>query len=298
MSGSEIAPVESRTRANPDAREVAVPTSPQAPKLDEHPSLSAGCGQAAPSELPSTIAVNGRKRRFLLALPTTYLSTQPHPLVFAFHGRTNSNAKARGYFRLERNATVPTLFVYPSGLKRGKSYSWSNPRDSLKTVRDLTLFDQLLRLIGDKYCVNRDRVYVVGHSLGAWFANTLGCIRGSTVRAVASLGGGMARGPCTGRVAALLMHNPKDRLAAFSSGVRVRDHFLGHAGLTMVAPSAAHGPLACRKYVGTDVRNPVVWCPHQIDVTWRGKYYPHQWPRVAGRTIMQFLETLPAHRAT
>lgn len=257
--------------------------------------LSQGCGQPAPQIPVTHLMVSGQRRRFILVVPKDYHSRQPQRLVFAFHGRTNNNAKVRGYYNLERHAAQPTLFVYPSGLKdRSGHLTWSAPRDLAQTLRDYTFFDALLADIGKRYCVALDHVYIVGHSLGAWFSNSLACARAAQIRAVATLGGSISAGACRGAVAAMIVHNPRDRLVPVASGQRARDTFLKHNGLLEVrgVPLATHD-LNCRRYGNQAVRNPVLWCPHTHDYTWRGKYYPHNWPRSTGRAMMAFFASLP-----
>jgi len=46
------------------------------------------------------------------------------------------------------------------------------------------LFDQVLEEFKNNYCINTDQVFVVGHSLGAWFSNSLSCARGDIIRGV------------------------------------------------------------------------------------------------------------------
>ena len=162
-----LAPVVTRDSERP-APPAAVRPLPPDPVIARPSSiLSSGCGQARPAKVPSAIRVDGRQRHFLLVVPEDYSASVPHAVVFAFHGRTNSNRKARGYFRLERNASRPTLFVYPSGVQKGRSYSWANPGDPPLAQRDFALFDALLERLSAQYCVDRERVHVVGHSLGA-----------------------------------------------------------------------------------------------------------------------------------
>jgi len=60
-----------------------------------------------------------------------------------------------------------------------------------------------------------DKIYVVGHSLGARFTNTLACARGDIIRAIGSVGGSITPNNCSGPVATIIMHNPKDNLASF-----------------------------------------------------------------------------------
>jgi polyhydroxybutyrate depolymerase len=256
--------------------------------------LSPGCGHSAPNTPITSVMLNGRRRRFILVVPKAYHSRQPHRLVFAFHGRTNTNAKVRSYYDLERHATQPTLFVYPSGLKdQSGRFTWSAPRDQTRALRDYALFDALLADIGKQYCVALDHVYIVGHSLGAWFSNNLACARAAQIRAVATLGGSISASACRGPVAAMIIHNPKDRLVPFAGGQRARDTFLQHNGLLDArAESLDAHPLNCRRYGAGSARNPVLWCPHRHDYTWRGKYYPHNWPRRTGQAIMAFFTSL------
>ena len=70
----------------------------------------------------------------------------------------------------------------------------------------------------------------MGHSLGAWFANTLACARGDVIRAVGSVGGSVTANECSGPTAAMIMHNPNDRLSAFSAGEYARDISLAQNG--------------------------------------------------------------------
>jgi polyhydroxybutyrate depolymerase len=257
--------------------------------------FSQGCGHAAPRTPTTSLMLHGQRRPFILVVPKAYHSKQPQQLVFAFHGRTDDNAKVRSYYDLERHTTQPTLFVYPSGLKdQSGRFTWSAPSDPANALRDYALFDALVADISKQYCIALDRVYIVGHSLGAWFSNSLACARAAQIRAVATLGGSISASPCRGTVAAMIIHNPKDRLVPFAGGQQARDTFLKHNGLLEEhgVPLDAH-PLNCRRYGRFAVRNPVLWCPHRHDYTWRGKYYPHNWPRSAGQAIMAFFTSLP-----
>ncbi len=283
---------------------IAACAAPSAPKAAQETTaqregngqqFSEGCGRSAPAAPANSLIVSGRRRHFMLVVPTGYRSRHPQRLVFAFHGRTNNNAKVRSYYDLERHATQPTLFVYPSGLKdQSDRFTWSAPRDKANALRDYAFFDALLAEIGKRYCVALDHVYIVGHSLGAWFSNSLACARAAQIRAVATLGGSISAGVCGGAVAAMIVHNPKDRLVPFAGGQRARDTFLKHNGLLEIrgVPMAAHD-LNCHRYGSSAVRNPVLWCPHRHNHTWRGKHYPHNWPRGTGKAIMAFFASLP-----
>jgi polyhydroxybutyrate depolymerase len=260
---------------------------------------SAGCGKAPPRGTPASIAVDGRQRDLMTAVPAAYDRRKPHDLVIAFHGLTNSNADVRRYYDLERHAHRPTVFVYPSGLPAGDGRrSWSDPGDPASALRDYALFGAIIARIGGAYCIDRSRVFAVGHSLGAWFVNSLGCARGADLRATGAVAGGISRSDCTGQVAAVVVHNPNDRLVAFAHGEEVRDFLLrrnSHAGPGRPEPGAEH--LNCVRYGDEDDRNPVLWCPHTRDRTRGDRFYPHQWPAETGSLIMRFFDGLPAMAA-
>ena len=245
--------------------------------------LSSGCGnvQPSPSPLPDTLTVGEVERSFI----TSGLNSgaTPQRLIFGFHGRTGSNTQVRRYYGLEPRPD--TLFVYPSALPSGSGFSWANPAGK----PDYDLFDALLELFARDTCVDLTRVFVVGHSLGASFANSLGCARGDRIRGVGSLGGGITVETCRGKTAAMVLHNPADRLVPFSEGERVRDRFLAQNGLEPAVQTSAAEPAAfnCVRY-GGDTLFPVVWCPHTFDYAYDGTYYPHTWPRGTGRVMMDF----------
>ena len=62
------------------------------------------------------------------------------------------------------------IVAYPAALKSGSSFSWSE-KDNL------TFFDAMTLEIADNYCIDRDNLFIVGHSLGGWFTQKLACLR-------------------------------------------------------------------------------------------------------------------------
>ena len=255
--------------------------------------LSAGCGQPPPEVPPESVTVDGRIRRLIAIIPEDYQQDRAHRLVFAFHGRTNSNARVRGYYNLEQHAGDETLFIYPSGLPQGNGRSWWNPGDSSASLRDYALFDELLRVFSARYCIDLDQVFVVGHSLGASFANSLACARGQKIRGVGTVGGGINKSGCRGQVAAMVLHNPNDRLVDFSHGIAVRDTYLDQNNLAKESVAAEPRRFHCERYGAPEANYPVLWCPHTEDYGSRGTYYPHNWPRGTGKAIMNFFDALP-----
>ena len=251
---------------------------------------SSGCG-APPERPPETFHVAGRERQAIVVVPERYQADRPHALVFGFHGRTNDNVQARAYFGLEEAANGPTIYVYPAALTdRSGRFAWTDPGDPADALRDFALFDAILERITSAYCIDLGAVYVVGHSLGASFANSLACARADRIRGLASVAGGITPSDCSGDVAALLLHNPRDRAVPLSEGEKARDVLLGHPGDQNKPVRRRFGDFECRQY--GDREHPLLWCVHTQDVTPRGRFYPHQWPKGAAQAIVRFFDTL------
>ncbi len=256
------------------------------------PRLSPGCGKAPVLVPPSNVEVNGVQRDFLLTVPMRYVQHDPAPLIVAFHGRTNSNAQVRQYMRLDREAT-DSIIAYPAALPNGNgTYSWANSGDKPQEIRDVALFDAIVEKLSDTYCIDMDRITVVGHSLGAWMANTVACVRGDVVLASATVGGDSVQTTCAGPAAAFLAHNPKDNLAPFSGAERVRTLRRETNFCSPETENTGPSELNCVRHTSCAGGNDILWCPHAIDTDERGVFYPHTWPRSTAKYIVEFLRTL------
>lgn len=257
---------------------------------------SAGCHSAPATASPDRVVVAGTERTFLARAPSGP-SSAPRDLVIAFHGRTNDAAQARRYFRLD-GALPEAVIVYPQALPATPgTFAWADPGDPPDALRDFELVDAIIDAFGETSCIDLERVFVVGHSLGAYFANDVACRLGDRVRAVASVAGGLQGGRCIGGTAALLIHHPEDALVPMRAGEGARDAFLaanGPADATATpAPHPALATLGCVRYGDADAADPVVWCAHD-DATWpSGRYDTHAWPVATPAAIAAFFRHLP-----
>jgi len=257
---------------------------------------SPGCGVASPQRL-TRAQVGGQSRSFILEVPEAYDPERPHALVFAFHGRTSPAAEVRGYYDLEAYAAEtlgPTIFAYPVALRQSDgTFGWWESGDAPDALRDFGLFDALTARLGERYCVDTERIYAVGHSLGGSFVNALGCHRGAVLRGIASLGAGLGGGTCEGEVAAMVLHNPDDELVAFDYGLAARDQYRAQNGLGGPSTPSAPRSLNCERYGAAGAADPVLWCPHTQNFSYGGRYYPHNWPAETGGAVMRFFASLP-----
>jgi len=252
--------------------------------------LSPGCGSSGRN--PSlTLSVAGQDRTYLLTQARSASSQNPSPLIIAFHGRTNSNAQVRNYFGLDRAASN-YFIAYPAGISNGNgAYSWSNPGDKAHELRDLALFDAIVEELTQSFCIDMDRIFVSGHSLGAWFANSVACARGGIVRGSATVGGSTTMTNCTGPTAAMIINNPKDALSSHKAAEMMRDIRIKANTCSSLHQNSEPSSLSCTRYAAC-AENPVVFCPHTIDTERDGSYYPHVWPQGTGQAIVKFFEGL------
>lgn len=128
----------------------------------------------------------------------------------------------------------------------------------------------------------------MGHSLGAWFTNSLSCARGDVIRGIGSVGGGTTIGTCNGPVAAMIMQHPNDNLSSYAAGVTARDQMLRQNSCGQATVPVGPEGGNCVEYIDCQTDAPVIWCPHSDSLNEQGNYYPHTWPDFAGKTIWEF----------
>jgi polyhydroxybutyrate depolymerase len=257
---------------------------------------SPGCAGSDAHGFPERLLVGGQARTVLATVPEG-ASAGPRDLVIAFHGRTNDAARVRRYFHLDE-AMPEAVILYPQALPAGVgTFTWSAPSDPAERLRDFALVEALVDTVGRASCIDLERVFVVGHSLGASFANDVACHLGERIRAVASVAGALQGGPCVGRTGALILHHPDDPLVPAAAGERVRDAFREANALTAAPGQPVEHPelarLRCVRYGGDAVEHPVIWCPHDDAIGPGGRYYPHTWPDGAAAAIATFFAGLP-----
>ncbi|MEZ6145198.1 MAG: PHB depolymerase family esterase [Planctomycetaceae bacterium] len=138
------------------------------------------------------VMVDGTLRKFRQVVPHSLLD--PAPVVFALHGIGDSPESMAGYSQLDRLAADNGfLLVYPAA----HSAMWTSMQfdpDNLDANPDVIFFDRLLMNIAQRFSIDRDRIYVVGMSNGATFAQLLVAARSSEIAAVVAHSGSKPRG--------------------------------------------------------------------------------------------------------
>jgi polyhydroxybutyrate depolymerase len=212
-----------------------------------------------------SLTVSGTQRLYSLYLPTTYDGSKRFPVVLVLHGDGGTGQQIRGDLNVEAAAANGAIFAYPNGV----SNTWDT--DSwVDGNRDLPFLDALIAELGKNYCTQSKRVFVTGHSRGAYMANQLACWRGGVIRAVASHSGG---GPfdgtskhfddngvvaCPGSpIPALMLHGDADNVVDLSEGQKSLTYWSYAdkcmASTTATTPSPCLSQNAC-------TTSPVTFC--------------------------------------
>jgi len=213
------------------------------------------------------IDVAGTSRSYIVTLPANYNASQPHPLVFTWHGRTGTAMQiARGNHYNLKSRMTNAIFVAGQGLGTTADPAdtgWPNTNG-----QDIAFVRALLAWMNANYCVDQARVFSTGFSYGGIMSHTIGCQMSDLFRAIAPMAGArFGGGSClTHPIAAWMTHGTMDTSSSggvdFSAGESARNRVvtLNHcAATTMTVPPTSS---MCVAYDGCDGGYPVHWCPH------------------------------------
>ncbi len=172
------------------------PVAPGAP--DAGSVASPGC-QRIPAIGPGGVQLEesfgeaaGGRRSYLIVLPERYDPELPHKVIVAYAGTNWSGEMIRPYFNLDARPAPGEIHVYPD-LQfhdfggQGPVGGWllgplAAPFDGMA---DIEFTRALLDRLGERYCVDPDRIFATGHSWGGDMAAVVGCFLGDRFRAVA-----------------------------------------------------------------------------------------------------------------
>src|SRR5688572_27262361 len=131
--------------------------------------------------LPSSAAGPTADRPYGLKVPAGYEGQAPVPLVVLLHGYTSNGAQQAAYFGLPAVADKEGfLLATPDGTRDRLGNRFWNATDACcdffrSGVDDVAYIDAVIDDIAAKYPVDPARVFVAGHSNGAFMAHRYAC---------------------------------------------------------------------------------------------------------------------------
>jgi len=157
----------------------------------------------------------------------------------------------------------PSTAVDPQGRQCFDSQTFPDP--------EVPYFDQTLKEIESKFCVDKSRLFIEGFSSGSWLSNLIGCVDAGTIRAQGNASGcmqGVPQGACTKPIAYFEAHNDPDPNNSYGCGTQNRDEKIKRNGCTnqtmpytpvgLTVPQGA--TVDCVQYVGCMKGYPVIFC--------------------------------------
>jgi poly(3-hydroxybutyrate) depolymerase len=132
-------------------------------------------------------------RKYFVRIPPNYDNNKKYKVVIAASSCTGGDQSNRsqptvpGVTDRAGGAVLIAPVVEPGVWDRDQCYDDKDPNSI-----EFPFLDRFLAEVGDKYCFDKNKVLVEGHSSGGWYSNMLGFARGSdTIRAISSNGGGI-----------------------------------------------------------------------------------------------------------
>lgn len=260
MAGAGAAPSPADTLgAMPGDAAGPMPTDPAAP--------AACAGMAGAPGTNARSVMNGTlNRTFLVHVPPTLDPNTPAPILFAFHGFTMTGQIMHD---LTAFTTVADregfIAVFPDG---GGGAPW-NVGTGICGVGaivagaedDLGFLDKMVESVAADQCVDRERVFVTGFSMGGYFSNHVGCQKADSIRAIAPASGGTYAGDCAGGpLPVLLLHGTSDALISPMCGTQARDLWVVRNGCStefdMLPVTGGH----CERHKGCPAGGQVTLC--------------------------------------
>ena len=179
----------------------------------------------APGRYIETFDSGGKSRKFILRVPRDYDGTKSLPLVMVLHGWTASAEEAEVYTRMGAKADKEGFVaVFPDGLGEPGYQGWNAGFIDLtgsSHPNDVAFLTTVLDRVEGEVKIDKDREFVVGHSNGAFMANTLGSRLGNRLAAIASMAGTVGldsknKIPApVSPVSVMLLHGKADRMVAY-----------------------------------------------------------------------------------
>jgi polyhydroxybutyrate depolymerase len=168
------------------------------------------------------------QRPYHFQAPSNYDPSKPTPLLVMLHGYSADGPTEEAYFQLGTLVDAKTiLYAYPDGTKDPMGNRFWNADDACCDaygipVDDVAYVGAILDDVESKYNVDRKRVWIVGHSNGAFMAHRLACDLSARVAAIVSLAGAVWNDPSkcnpTEHVAVLDVHGDADTVVSYTGG--------------------------------------------------------------------------------
>jgi polyhydroxybutyrate depolymerase len=161
-----------------------------------------------------TLTVGGVARSYRLAVPISYRRSVATPLILLFHGSGSNALQTSIYSQMPERASHQGYLVATPDALAGQ---WQLSPPGAKTA-DLAYVSALIADLSSRYCVDRNRVYAAGISLGSEFSAIVACTPSIPIAAVGLVAAEFLLKPCAGPVPVIAFHGTADPIVAYGAG--------------------------------------------------------------------------------
>lgn len=273
-----------------DAASTSAPSTTAAPTTTTTAAVNAstGCGTTPavkglvgerPGDVELSFDSGGVARTYRLAVPDSYDADMPVPVILNLHGSGSNAIQQSVYSDLPRRAAERGVITITPDAIDG---AW----ELAATGTDDDFLVALVRDVTDHYCIDLDRVYTAGISLGSWKATQEACTHPDIFAAIA-LVAEEVRPPDCAPMPVVAFHGTGDPVVPYGEGadpgITVTGFNGGLPGASVNMPSWAEGGGCGERQItpiGDDVEQ---WtypdCDDGIDVVFYSiKGGGHTWP--------------------
>jgi polyhydroxybutyrate depolymerase len=172
------------------------------------------------------VARTAAGRVYVLNTPPAATLGKPMPLIVLLHGYGSSGQGQSTYFGLDAQvAKRGFLLAKPDGThdtdgSEKRYWSAFPPAAAPSPVDDVAFLMALVNDVGAAYSVDPDRVYLMGHSNGAFMAYRMACDHAETFAAVVALAGAVEPSRChpSHPVSVAVVHGTEDQIIKVEGG--------------------------------------------------------------------------------
>ena len=198
---------------------------------------AASTGTGGASTAACTETKFGDDRPVALHVPKSYSCNKGAPLVIMLHGYTVTSLTEELYLNITAESEKRGfLYAHPDGTKDLQSNPFWNATDACcnfngSKIDDSAYISKIIKDVQAAYNVDPKRVYLFGHSNGAFMSYRMACDHGDQIAGIASLAGAMysdvtkcaAKSP----VSVLQIHGTADGTIAYDGGMLGPNAFPG-----------------------------------------------------------------------
>ena len=190
--------------------------------------LVGGRRNIAPGRYVQKMNVGGFTRSYILRVPHQYDGSKPTPFVIVLHGWTASAVMAEQYTKMaDESEKEGFILAAPDGL--GDPQGWNAGFIDLsgKHADEAQFISRIINKVEEQANVDPDRIYIAGHSNGAFLSHLLAAELGNRIAAIGAVAGTVGVPNKEGGfktipdpvspVSIMMIHGKKDRMVQYDS---------------------------------------------------------------------------------